>query len=64
MPFEESDMKEVNELVGQGVFNFELYNPIKYNNNYIFKAYIVREVKGKIIKPYEKSRLIIQGYND
>ncbi|KAK1919376.1 hypothetical protein P3342_009100 [Pyrenophora teres f. teres] len=30
----------------------------------IFKSRLVREVKGKTTKPYEKSRLVIQGYQD
>ena len=63
-PFEESDDKEITDLIGQGVFHFEKYDPAKCKGARIFKARMVREIKGKADKPYEKSRLVIQGYND
>ena len=63
-PFEVSDQKEVNDLVGRGVFSFELFNPNEHGGYRIFKSRLVREVKGKTMIPYEKSRLVIQGYND
>ncbi|XP_044724119.1 uncharacterized protein HRG_02015 [Hirsutella rhossiliensis] len=43
---------------------FELFDPTKHRGTRIFKSRLVREVKGKYIKPYEKSRLVVQGYND
>ncbi|XP_044724430.1 transposable element tc1 transposase [Hirsutella rhossiliensis] len=63
-PFEQSDQKEINDLIGRGVFTFELFDPTKHRGTRIFKSRLVREVKGKYIKPYEKSRLVVQGYND
>lgn len=63
-PFEESDTKEVTDLIGRGVFRFELYDEKVHGPHRLFKARMVREIKGKTEKPYEKSRLVIQGYND
>ncbi len=63
-PFEASDQKEVDDLVGRGVFSFELFDPHKHGAHRIFKSRLVREVKGKTMVPYEKSRLVVQGYND
>ncbi|KAI0398644.1 hypothetical protein F4802DRAFT_611456 [Xylaria palmicola] len=63
-PFEESDATEINELVARGVFEFIAYNPAVHDKKHVFKSRLVREVKGKNTKPYEKSRLVVQGYND
>ncbi|RWA03359.1 hypothetical protein EKO27_g11746 [Xylaria grammica] len=63
-PFEESDATEINDLVARGVFQFVRYNPAQHGDIRIFKSRLVREVKGKTTKPYEKSRLVVQGYND
>jgi hypothetical protein len=63
-PFEASDQKEIDDLVGRGVFSFELFDPDVYTGYRIFKSRMVCEVKGKTMVPYEKSRLVIQGYND
>jgi hypothetical protein len=63
-PFEASDEQEISDLVGRGVFEFELYNKELHGRIRIFKSRLVREVKGKTTKPYEKSRLVIQGYQD
>jgi len=63
-PFEASDQKEIDDLVGRGVFSFELFDPSTHSGYRIFKSRMVREVKGKTMVPYEKSRLVIQGYND
>ena len=62
-PFEVSDMKEINDLVANGVFKFELFDPAIHHGR-IFKSRMVREIKGKNEKPYEKSRLVIQGHTD
>jgi hypothetical protein len=63
-PFELSDRKEIDALVARGVFAFEQYDKQKHAGR-IFKSRIVREVKGKQTStPYEKSRLVIQAYND
>ncbi|KAM4055177.1 polyprotein [Hirsutella rhossiliensis] len=63
-PFEESDNKEITDLVGRGVFQFERYDQMSHGNYRIFRSRMVREVKGINTKPYEKSRLVIQGHND
>jgi len=63
-PFEASDDQEISDLVGRGVFKFERYNERLHSKIRIFKSRLVREVKGKTTKPYEKSRLVIQGYQD
>ncbi|KAF2743710.1 hypothetical protein M011DRAFT_378845, partial [Sporormia fimetaria CBS 119925] len=63
-PFEASDQKEIEDLVGRGVFSFELFDPVIHSGYRIFKSRMVREVKGKTMAPYEKSRLVVQGYND
>jgi hypothetical protein len=64
-PFELFDQTEINGLIGCGIFRFEQYNPIKHGRIRIFKSRIVNEIKGKgTNKPYEKSRFVIQGYND
>jgi hypothetical protein len=63
-PFEVSDNQEISDLVGRGVFRFEQYDKRLHSGIRIFKSRLVREVKGKTTKPYEKSRLVIQGYQD
>ena len=63
-PFKASDKQEISNLVGCRVFKFKLYNKELHSRIRIFKSRLVREVKGKTTKPYEKSRLVIQGYQD
>lgn len=64
-PFEESDRSEIQTLIGRSVFRFEKFDPKKHNKTRIFKLRIVREIKVKATEnPYEKSRLVIQGYDD
>jgi hypothetical protein len=64
-PFEGSDAMEIDDLVNRGVFSFEKYNEAKHGGTHIFGSRMVREIKGKTTdKPYEKSRLVIAGYND
>lgn len=64
-PFEESRQAEVDGLVKRGVFEFIKYDRMKHGNERIFKSRMVDEIKAKTTEtPYEKSRLIIQGYND
>ncbi|KAM4061493.1 DUF1421 multi-domain protein [Hirsutella rhossiliensis] len=55
---------EIDDLLVRGVFSFERYNEAKHGNHHIFRSRMVREVKGKETKPYEKSRLVVQGHND
>jgi hypothetical protein len=64
-PFELSDKEEIDALISNGVFRFERYDATKHGDTRIFKSRLVREVKGKATDtPYEKSRLVIQGYQD
>jgi hypothetical protein len=64
-PFELFDQTEINGLINRGVFRFEQYNPIKHDGIQIFKSRIMNEIKNKgTNKPYEKSRLMIQNYNN
>jgi hypothetical protein len=52
-------------LVARGVFAFEQFNDFKHKGEQIFKSQIVREIKGKATPtPFEKSRLVIQAYNN
>jgi hypothetical protein len=57
-------MTEINDLIAREVFHFIKFNPKVQGSQRIFKTRLVREVKGKNIKPYEKSRLAVQGYGD
>ncbi len=63
--FEQSDQIEIKTLLANGVLL-----PLQYDSNQhagvcLFKSHLVHEIKGKTTnKPYEKSRLVIQGYND
>ncbi|KAK6224925.1 hypothetical protein QIS74_03252 [Colletotrichum tabaci] len=63
-PYEESDGIEIDSLINQGVFIFILYEPDKHDNIRIYSTRMVREIKNMSAKPYEKSRLVIQGYGD
>jgi hypothetical protein len=64
-PFEASDKQKIDNLIGKDIFNFEQYDPVKYGGIRIFKSKLVKEIKDKAINaPYEKSRLVIQGYQD
>lgn len=56
-------MKIINDLAGNGVFEFELFDPAVQNRR-IFKSQMVQKIKGKSDKPYEKSRLIIQSHTN
>ncbi|KAM4058304.1 polyprotein [Hirsutella rhossiliensis] len=66
VPLEQSDTQEINNLIAQGVFEFIRFDPVAHKGQRLFKARMVREVKGlgPTTRPYEKSRLVIQGYND
>ena len=64
-PFEQSDAAEINSLLVDGVLEPIQYDSMKHDGTRLFKSRLVREVKGKTTsKPYEKSRLVVQGYND
>jgi hypothetical protein len=63
--FKESNRQEVDSLIGRGVFKIELFKREIHGNIRIFKSRIVNEIKEKATDIlYEKSRLVIQGYND
>ncbi|KAI0995095.1 hypothetical protein K3495_g13086 [Podosphaera aphanis] len=64
-PFEKSQRAEIEGLINRGVFEFVKFNPLDHSGVRIFKSRLVNEVKGKTTdSPYEKSRLVIQAYND
>ncbi|THC93999.1 hypothetical protein EYZ11_006508 [Aspergillus tanneri] len=64
-PFEQSQSKEIEGLIARGVFDFVQYDPIKHAGVRIFNSRLVNEIKGKATgTPFEKSRLVIQAYND
>ena len=64
-PFQASDKQEIDGLIARGVFKFEKYDPAKFDGVRIFKSRMVNKIKGKATNtPFEKSRLVIQGYND
>ena len=64
-PFEASDREEIDSLIARGIFEFKKYDPYDYDGIRLFKSRLVREIKGKTTEtPYEKSRLVIQGYQD
>ena len=64
-PFEAATKKEIDALIARGVFKFEQFDPKVHGGTRIFRSRIVNEVKGKATNsPYEKSRLVVQGYND
>ncbi|OHW89526.1 reverse transcriptase-like protein [Colletotrichum incanum] len=63
-PYEESDGIEIDALISQGVFSFIRYNPQEHDHIRIYRTRMVREIKNISTKPYEKSRLVIQGYGD
>jgi hypothetical protein len=64
-PFEISGRTEIDNLIARGVFRFERYDPVRHAKLRIFDSRMVNEIKGKdTAAPYEKSRLVIRGYND
>jgi hypothetical protein len=63
-PFQASQKQEIDALIAKEVFEFIPYDR-KIHIGRIFNSRFVDEVKGKATKtPYEKSRLVIQAYND
>ena len=62
-PFEKADANEIESLLGQGMIKPVIYNK-EFSGLRVFDSRLVREVKGKNEKPYEKSRLVVQGCND
>lgn len=65
LPFEESSRAEIDNLIARGVFHFEKYDDKKHRGIRLFGSRLVNEIKGKGTgSPYEKSRLVIRGFND
>lgn len=63
-PFQQSDQDEIDALIGNGTFEFTAFDSTIHTDR-IFNSRLVREIKGKTTdRPYEKSRLVIQGFND
>ncbi|KAJ5544720.1 hypothetical protein N7535_006892 [Penicillium sp. DV-2018c] len=64
-PFEQAQNKEIEGLLAKGVLDFVQYDPNKYAGVRIFNPRLVNEIKGKATgTPFDKSRLVIQAYND
>jgi len=64
-PFVASTYKEIDALISRGVFEFVPFDPKQHSGTRIFRSRIVNELKGKgTSQPYEKSRLVIQGFAD
>ncbi|KAJ5904893.1 uncharacterized protein N7473_001809 [Penicillium subrubescens] len=65
LPFDQSRNEEIEGLIARGVFDFVRYDPVKHAGIRIFNSRLVNEIKGKATgTPFEKSRLVIQAYND
>jgi hypothetical protein len=63
--FKRSQRQEIDGLIAREVFEFVQYNPIKHSGIQIFNSRLVNEIKGKAINtPFEKSRLVVQAYNN
>jgi len=63
-PFELSDQAEIESLMEAGVIKAITLRP-EHKQAKIFGCRLVREVKGQsTAQPYEKSRLVAQGYSD
>ncbi|OXV09105.1 hypothetical protein Egran_03132, partial [Elaphomyces granulatus] len=61
-PFFLSRQKEIDGLIAKGVFEIATNED---NTGRLFKSRFVDEIKGKATNcPFEKSRLVIQAYND
>lgn len=62
-PFEESQKKELDDLLTKGVFGIVAKNSIPPHQR-IFGCRFVDDIKYKDGLPYEKSRLVVQAYKD
>ncbi|KAF8846428.1 hypothetical protein BDZ45DRAFT_609003, partial [Acephala macrosclerotiorum] len=57
--------KKIDNLIVKRVFSFVQYDFSKYIRVRIFNSRLINKIKSKIIDIfYEKSRLVIQKYND
>jgi len=62
--FQESQQREIDSLIIRGIFEFVRYD-LNVHKGRIFNSRLMNKVKEKSTEtPYEKSRLIIQAYND
>ena len=57
--FAAADEKKISNLIAYGVFYFKAYNDKIYSFIRLFKLCLIREIKGRSIIPYKKSRFII-----
>ncbi|KAI6476885.1 hypothetical protein MCOR13_011804, partial [Pyricularia oryzae] len=63
-PFEAADDQEVDSLIAKGAIEIMKYDPTLHKGR-MWKTRLVREIKGQTsAQPYEKSRMVLQGYND
>lgn len=63
--FEHSQRLEIEGLISRGVFEFVKFNAKEHSGVRVFKSRLINEVKCKATSaPFEKSRLVIQAYND
>jgi hypothetical protein len=63
--FEKFNNIKVIDFIARDVVAFKRYNPQKHGKSVpLFNSRMVHEIKDKNGKPYEKSRWMIQGYND
>lgn len=64
VPFELSDETETNALIQRGVLQPVVLTPHQLTKVKVFGLRMVHEIKGRSEQPYEKSRLVLQGYDD
>ncbi|KAJ5754195.1 hypothetical protein N7533_003738 [Penicillium manginii] len=65
LPFNQSRNEEIEGLIARGVFDFVQYDIIRHAGVRIFNSRLVNKIKGRATgTPFEKSRLVIQAYND
>ena len=63
--FKQSALTEIKSLLDNGVLQLLQYDSNKYASVSLFKSCLIHEIKGKTTdKPYKKSRLVVQSYND
>lgn len=64
-PFDEAIQMEIEGLVARGTIVVGRFKPHQHMGFRLWKTRMVLEVKGKTTDhPYEKARLVVQGYND
>ena len=63
--FEQSDLTEIEFLLANGMLQPVQYDSNKHVGVSLFKSRLICEIKGKATnKPYKKSGLVVQGYNN